>query len=319
LQKPGPGDYLFMLGLIALLFAGVLFAGQNGSFSNRLVTVAVLVLALIELGNVSTAGSRERTPERRESFLPNLTQFRDIADFLRRQPELPRVNATEVTGFFNLGDWEGIDTLTGFGAGLTKNILALDWQPVRTQNLLAITYSLSKQTPRPDQQVVFRGASGISVLRNADALPRARIVHQIESASSVKDLRTRLADASFDARSTVVMLGPAPSLQSCSGAEQAHISQRNANSIVIDAKVACLGMLILADTWYPGWIATTDGRPAPIHQAYFALRGVVLERGDHRVEFHYQPASALIGALTSAVGILGACLLALWDRHRIGN
>jgi uncharacterized membrane protein YfhO len=86
---------------------------------------------------------------------------------------------------------------------------------------------------------------------------------------------------------------------------------------VIDAKVACLGMLILADTWYPGWIATIDGRPAPIHQAYLALRGVVLERGDHRVEFHYQPASALIGAVMSAVGILGACMLALWERHRI--
>jgi hypothetical protein len=318
LQQPGPGDYLFMLALVALLFAVVLLAGQNGSFSNRFVTVAVMALALIELGNVSTSGFRERTPERRESLLPNLNQFRDLADFLRHQPELPRVNATEVTGIFNLGDWEGIDTLTGFGAGLTKNILALDWQAVRTQNLLAITYSLSKQPPRPDQKVVFGGASGISVLRNADALPRARIVHRIESATSVKELRTRLDDASFDARSTAVMLGPVPSLQSCAGEEQAHISERSANSVVIDARVACLGMLILADTWYPGWIATVDGRPEPIHQANLALRGVVLEQGDHRIEFHYQPASALIGAAMSAVGILGACGLALWDRHRIG-
>ncbi len=318
LQKPGPGEYLFMLALIALLFAGVLFAGQNGAFSNRSLTVAVIALALIELGNVSTSGFRERTPERRESLLANLSQFSDLADFLRHQPELPRVNATEVTGIFNLGDWEGIDTLTGFGAGLTKNIRALDWQAVRTQNLLAITYSLSKQLPRSDQQVVFRGANGISVLRNADALPRARIVHKIESATSVKDLRTRLGDTSFDGRSTVVMLGPAPSLQSCAGEEQARISRRSANSVVIDAKAACRGMLILADTWYPGWMATIDGHPAAIQQAYLALRGVVLEQGDHRVEFHYEPASALIGAVMSAVGILGAGMLALLERHRIG-
>ena len=221
----------------------------------------------------------------------------------------------EVTDAFNLGDWEGIDTLTGFGAGLTKNILSLDWPSVRTQNLLAVTYTLSKKPPRSDQQVVFHGTSGVDVLRNADALPRARIVHRIETASSLTELRTRLNDASFDARSTVVMLGAVPSLQSCPGKELAHISKRTANSVEIDAKLACRGMLILADTWYPGWIATIDGRPAPIDQAYLALRGVVLEQGDHRVEFHYQPAAALIGAVMSAIGILGACALALWDRR----
>ena len=316
LGKTGPNDSLAMLGLIALLFALVLFAGQNGSVSNRFVTVAVMALAIIELGNVINAIYWERVPVHRESFLPNLTQFRDIADYLRNQPGPVRVNAMDATAGFNLGDWEGIDTLTGFGAGLTKNLHSLDWPSVRTQNLLAIGYSVSKQPPRPDQQVVFRDASGVSVLRNVDALPRARIVHGVEAASSAKQVAARVNDASFDARGTVLMLGPVPTLQSCAGEDQARISKRTANSVVIEARLACRGMLILADTWYPGWIATVDGRPAPIDQAYIALRGVVLEQGDHHVEFHYRPASALIGAVMSVIGIFGACMFALWDRLR---
>jgi hypothetical protein len=313
LQKIGPDDSLAMLGLIALLFAAVLFAGQKAALSNRFVTVAVMALAFMELGNVSTALFRSHAPDQHETFLPNLSQYRDIADFLRHQPVPARVNA-EGTGTFNFGDWESIDTLTGFGAGVTKNLFSLDWPSVRTQNLLAVTYTLSKQPPRSDQEKVFHGTSGVNVLRNVDALPRVRLVHHIETVFSLKELRTRLDDASFDARNTVVMLDPGPALQSCAGEEQAHISKRTANSVVIDATLSCRAMLILADTWYPGWIATVDGRPAPIYQPYLVLRGVVLEGGAHHLEFHYQPASALIGAVMSVIGILGACALALWDR-----
>ena len=318
LQKPAPTNWVFLLGLIAALFAAALFARQNGSLSSRALTGAVLALTFIELGNVSAALYVDRHADRRENPLPKLTEFHDLAEFLRAQPGPVRVQAMEITGLFNLGDWEGIDTLYGFGAGATKNILSLDWASVRTQNLLAIGYSLSKQPPRSDQKSVFQGSSGVSVLRNVDALPRARIIHGIEQASTADEVARRVDDASFDARNTGLMIGPAPALESCTGDEWANISKRTANSVVIDARLACRGMLILADTWYPGWSATVDGRTVPIHQAYAALRGVVMDQGPHRLEFHFRPVSALIGAVLSAIGVLGACAVVLWDRKRSG-
>ncbi len=310
-KQPGPDDYLFMLGLLALLFTAVLLSGRNGILSRRSVAWATVALVVLELGNVVTTLYRDRTPDRPETYLPNLTRFRDLTDFLHHQPGPVRVNGMEVTDAFNLGDWEDIDTLTGFGAGVTRNIFLLDWPSVRTENLLAVDYALSKKPPRADQQVVFRGAGGITVLKNVDALPRVRITHRAETMSSVKQLAARVNDASFDARNTVLLVGSAPALQSCSGEDQARVSRRTANSVAIDARLACRGMLILADTWYPGWDATVDGRPATIYQAYSALRGVVLESGGHHVEFHYNPASAWLGAAMSAAGVLGACLLAL--------
>jgi hypothetical protein len=295
--------------------AAVLSARRNGVLSSRSAAVAIFALAFFELGNVSAALFRDRTAVHGETWLPKLTEFRDIADFLRSQPGPVRVNAMEVTGAFNFGDWEGIDTLYGFGAGVTKNVFSLDWPSVQTQNVLAVDYSLSKQAPRADQQIVFRSSSGVNVLRNMNALPRSWIVHRIEPSSTLAALRARLNDASFDARNTALMLDKPPELQSCTANEQPHVFKRTANSVIIDAQLACRGMLVLADTWYPGWVAIVDGHTAPIYQVFSALRGVVLDRGEHRVEFHYRPRSAVIGAVMSAMGVIGACTLTLWMRR----
>ena len=46
---------------------------------------------------------------------------------------------------------------------------------------------------------------------------------------------------------------------------------------------------MLADTWFPGWKATVDGRSAPIVRTDQLLRGVVLPAGAHTVEFTYVP------------------------------
>jgi len=204
-----------------------------------------------------------------------------------------------------------IRRLSGFGAGVTSNFLPLNWPSVRTQNMLGVSHTLTKQGPRADQQLVFRGGSGVNVFKNENAFPRTWIVHRIVQASSPEDLRTRLDDASFNTRSTGLLLESLPALQTCDGDESAGIVKRTANSVVIDARLACRGMLILSDIWYPGWVAKVDGAATTVYQPYSALRGVVLDPGQHRLELHYRPMSALLGALMSILGVLGACALAL--------
>jgi uncharacterized membrane protein YfhO len=110
------------------------------------------------------------------------------------------------------------------------------------------------------------------------------------------------------------MTSPLPALDSCQAAEYVSIRRHTANSIGIDAEPFCRGMLILADTWYPVWVATVDGQPTTIHEVYGALRGVVVPTGPHRIDFHYRPTSAWIGAVCSFLGILGACLVAVISR-----
>jgi uncharacterized membrane protein YfhO len=77
-------------------------------------------------------------------------------------------------------------------------------------------------------------------------------------------------------------------------------------------------MVILGETWFPGWKATIDGQPAGIWQVDAALRGVVVPPGFHRIEMLYRPPSVIIGAAMTA---LGTILLVgqVVNLRRIGN
>jgi uncharacterized membrane protein YfhO len=65
-------------------------------------------------------------------------------------------------------------------------------------------------------------------------------------------------------------------------------------------------MVILTDTWFPGWSATVDGKRAKIERAYGVVRGVVVDPGNHTIEMRYRPLSVYIGAGLSllALGIV---------------
>lgn len=308
----GLEDAFYMAGLAALLAAALYTARARGHISGAAAVAAALCLVFIELGNGSAEIYASRNPGQRESFLPELSKYRQISEFLRAQPRPIRVNAMDVTDAFNLGDWDGIETLNGFGAGVTANTLALNWPSARIQNLWGVNYSLAgpKQTPRPDQQVVFRDSGGIAVLKNNDAFPRAWVVHNIVKARSADELDKMMNDPSIDLRSAAAMMGSAPRLAACGMGDEARVVKQTANTVMIDARAACRGMLILADTYYPGWTARVDGSATAIYEVDGALRGIVLEPGAHRIVFRYLPFSAILGGILSVAGVIGACLVA---------
>jgi uncharacterized membrane protein YfhO len=79
------------------------------------------------------------------------------------------------------------------------------------------------------------------------------------------------------------------------------------------------GWLVLADTWYPGWKATVDGRPTKLFRANAMMRAVLVAEGNHRVEFYFSSASIRIGAIVSGLTIAGVILVLLtkrWRQHR---
>ena len=85
--------------------------------------------------------------------------------------------------------------------------------------------------------------------------------------------------------------------------------------MLVTAEVACRGLLIVSETFYPGWEATVDGQPQPIHEVFGALRGVVLEYGNHRVEMRYRPPVVALGAALSFPAIALSLFLTFYTRH----
>jgi uncharacterized membrane protein YfhO len=70
------------------------------------------------------------------------------------------------------------------------------------------------------------------------------------------------------------------------------------------------GWVFLNDSFYPGWKAWADGKPAAIHRALGAFRAVELEAGVKSLRMAYRPGSLLWGAAVSLAAWLGILWLA---------
>ena len=122
------------------------------------------------------------------------------------------------------------------------------------------------------------------------AMPRAWIVHQANDAAL-------------------------PALEQCPEAGSATFARPDSDSVLVQAQLACRGLLVVSEAFYPGWNAYVDGQPQPIYEVFGALRGVVLESGSHRVEMRYRPSIVAIGAALSFPAIALGLFLAFYTRH----
>ncbi|HEY6073870.1 MAG TPA: hypothetical protein VIV15_10855, partial [Anaerolineales bacterium] len=158
----------------------------------------------------------------------------------------------------------------------------------RFQQLAGVTHYVGKQAHRPDQVQLFEGASGVKVFRVPDAMPRAWAVHRVVSAPTTFAASERIQDAAFDFRTTVSLRGEAPALESCEG-DTVQVVRHGSNRVTMRAQMKCRGMVILGDSFYPGWRAKVDGRPAAIHAAFGVVRGIVVEAGAHEIDMRFVP------------------------------
>lgn len=119
----------------------------------------------------------------------------------------------------------------------------------------------------------------------------------------------QLLDPAFDPFALVLVQEEAASSLLPAVAEAAAfsgvITDYRMNSLRAAVETDRAVMVIFGETWYPDWIATVDGRPAPVYRVNGGFRAVCVEAGQHVIEMSYQPRPVWIGAWISA----GAALL----------
>ena len=126
----------------------------------------------------------------------------------------------------------------------------------------------------------------------------------MERESSRAEINGRVeADlASFASRA--LMTTNPPAVKSCGDTrDSAEYRRPSGDSVVVQAKLTCKGLVVVSDTFFPGWKAEIDGRPAEIYEVNAAMRGVVVPAGEHTLSMRYRPQSFYLGALLTVIGL----------------
>jgi len=151
------------------------------------------------------------------------------------------------------------------------------------------------------------------VHRLAEAGPRAWLVTQAEIAGDAAILQ-KIADPAFD-RWRIALLEPGAEPFSDQLNQTATDNSRSPlpalrytvhspNALSVTVSTASPTLLILSETYYPGWQATIDGQPVPLLRADFILRAVPIPAGKHTIELTFRPLSFTIGAIISGLAVI---------------
>ena len=87
--------------------------------------------------------------------------------------------------------------------------------------------------------------------------------------------------------------------------QKVQILTESNNRLDLQADAEENSLLVLSDTYYPGWKAFVDGKKTKIYRADYTFRAISVSAGTHRVEFVYDPLSFKLGALFTMLGVIG--------------
>lgn len=311
-------DRPIMTGLVALLLAGLFLAYARGSISRRAAALCLTLLMMIELGNGAGYYWAHKSDAKRWAGVAALSDGHEIADFLRRQPKPLRAAVDGDDLPVNFGDWYGIESVDAYLASLLTETFDLTWWPHRLASMYGVNYVATRKSPADLHEIVFTARNGMKVYKNPDAFPRAWAVHRLTQVKDGTAAATLVRDGTIDLRANAVLAETPPALETCTEPDRVGLAQESIQTVDFDVTMACRGLAVLSDSWYPGWRASVDGSSTKIFKVNSAIRGVVVEKGAHHVHFAYRPWWLYLGFAGTLMGIAIVIFLAR-RREEVGD
>jgi len=302
------------------LFVGLTCGAIWLWWKDRLKTLGfVLVLGLVTVADLWVVGRDyfETVPPPDQTFAPD-----DVVNYLSSQPQPYRVwvlpfpaqsvyrshgNYLMLFGIEQAGGEHG-NQLQRFNeyAGAGEDVY-VDWanfleQPnfLHAANVRYIVSMIDLDSPY--LQEVHRGSA--IIYENTLAMPRAYLVEDaIVTADSTAAL-TMLLSPEFDVRrSAVVYGGPAQAATSEAWAGSTEVVESTPDRVVLRTQASRPALLVLADNFFPGWVATVNGEETPILRANHTFRGVWVGAGASEVVFEFRPTDFYAGFYVYLIGL----------------
>ncbi|MFH1800839.1 MAG: YfhO family protein [Candidatus Omnitrophota bacterium] len=317
------------------VFLLLLTAWRFGKIPKAFFAAAILLLIVLDIlfiFRISYNGTSSRS---------EITPRTDAIRFLQKQPGIFRIAtileepvfgvgrerdvlAPNLNLHYSLSGVEGYDPmLLGRYSDFVKNFQnAYEQDPAmilsgpesgfdyKMMDFLNVRYFFTKiaVTPKKDLPLVFQDTHN-KVYLNPQALPRAFLVTDYRIISQKQDILKAVRDPSFEFQTSVI-LEDKPRLSekpARSRFDPASVSfeRYEPDRIKLRVNASQDSILVLSENYYPGWKAFLDGLEVPIFRSDYTFRSVEVPKGQHSVEFIFQPASFRWGLAVSFIFLLG--------------
>ena len=202
--------------------------------------------------------------------------------------------------------------VTGFGkTDLIENI-----NRRKILNLLSVGLILDRVENQTDQTTfppaefdLIWSQNNWRIYKNKQAFPRAFLAKEIVIIKDGNNFEAVFRDNSF--RQPLVILDQPTSVIG-SGQGKLEIIDYQAEKVEILVETDEPEMLVLTDTYFPGWQVQVNDETAPLLKANLSLRAVQVPQGKSKVVFEYLPLYFKWGKTISLVSFAGWLILSLF-------
>jgi len=267
-----------------------------------------------------------RSPEpepNRLFYYPGLAYLHPNYYSILRQPSFPELHSIVFSNLVpNTGVFHGFDYMQELDALRRWPYLAfltaankMPWdQLYRLLGALNVKYIVSfRELSGGGITLVHHFPEHPSWLYRLDRfVPRASVVARATQEKDPVKVLKRLSSEEFDPMREVFLEEPLPLPAQDDFRAQAKILSYTNHKVTIRASLNGPGVLVLADSFYPGWRAYVNGKEEKILRANVFFRAVPLTAGEHLIEFRYEPRSFAIGL---AVSLMFLAAIAIWSTY----
>lgn len=198
-------------------------------------------------------------------------------------------------------------------------------QAVTALRRYALTHAIIKNPYSFDetQVAIAASAGGVKVLENPEwdfagwqvpHRPWAMFAANVTPVAGENEALSAVMSALEQGDQSVVLEGAPPVGSLGTGSVLA--TTRECNHLRIEAVSKGNGILVVNDSYWPGWRAKIDGKEVPIWRADYVVRAVPWPSGRHILEMSYEPREVQIGLLVSMAGGIALFALAVMEWRR---
>ncbi len=155
---------------------------------------------------------------------------------------------------------------------------------------------------------------GWNIYQNISALPHAYIVGSYNTYTDANDFSKKFYANTFDVHSLVLLEKPVGNIMLTQA--DVRIIRYSPEQVAIKTITNGTGLLVLTDTYFPGWNASIDGKQVPILKANYTFKAVKIPAGVHTVTFSYQPSSFSTGLTLTIMGVVGFFIMLFIVKRR---